>query len=68
MVIDQVGLNSKHEILNSKQSQMAKFQMFETNISLRNLNFGNSDLFRISIFGFRIFLVSKTHLIPAAAD
>jgi hypothetical protein len=37
--------NSKLEFANA---QNAKF------VSFGNLNFGNSDLFRISIFGFRI--------------
>jgi len=32
-------LNPKHEIRNSKQSQMTKFQIFETDKSLRILNF-----------------------------
>jgi hypothetical protein len=40
-------INSKHEIRNSKQSQMTEFQMFETSKSLGNLNFGNSNLFRL---------------------
>jgi len=58
-------LNPKHEIRNSKQSQMTKSQMFKTNKSLRNLNFENSNLFRISIFGFRIFSTPKPCLVPA---
>ena len=45
-------LNSKYEIRNSKKFQMTEFQMFETSKSLNNLNFENSNLFRISIFGF----------------
>jgi len=44
---------------------MTKFQMFETDKSLRNLNFENSNLFRISIFGFRIFPTPKACLVPA---
>ena len=47
-------LNSKHEIRNSKESQMTHFKMSETRKGAVNLDFGNSDLFRISIFGFRI--------------
>ena len=34
---------------------MTEFKMFPTNKNLRHLNFENSNLFRISIFGFRIF-------------
>jgi hypothetical protein len=30
VIHDQPGLNPKHEIRNSKQSQMTKFQMFQT--------------------------------------
>jgi hypothetical protein len=47
-------INPKHEIRNSKQFQMNEFQIFETNKSLGNFNFEHSNLFRISIFGFRI--------------
>ena len=41
--IDRI-INPKHEIRNSKQSQMTKFRMFETNKSLRHLDFENSNL------------------------
>jgi hypothetical protein len=44
VILNQADLNSKHEIRNSKQSPMTKFQMFETDKALRNLNFGNSNL------------------------
>jgi len=53
-VIHVSGLNPKHEIRNSKQSQMLKFQMSQTK-EFRKLDFENLNLFRISIFGFRIF-------------
>jgi hypothetical protein len=52
--------NPKHEIRAKRpagpirnNSKMTKFQMFKTK-SLRNLDFENLDLFRISKFGFRI--------------
>ena len=38
---------------------MTNFKMFETNKTLRNLNFENLNLFLISIFGFRIFQLEK---------
>jgi len=44
--IDRI-INPKHEIRNSKQSQMAKFRIFETNKRLRHLDFENSNLFRL---------------------
>ena len=36
VMLDQTYLNSKHEILNSKQYQMTKFKMFETNNPCRD--------------------------------
>jgi len=36
VMLDQTYLNSKHEIRNSKQYQMTKFQMFETNNPCRD--------------------------------
>jgi hypothetical protein len=66
-------LSPKHEIqakhpagINSKQSPMIKFQMFET--KKRHLDFGNSNLFRVGprqtlrpIFGFFNHLFDSTH-------
>ena len=40
-------LNPKHEIRNSKQSQMTKLKMFETDKSLRHLDFEHLNLFRL---------------------
>jgi len=45
-------LNTKHEIQNPKQYQMTKGLMFQTR-DFRD--FENSNLFRMSIFEFRIF-------------
>jgi len=36
VMLDQTYLNSKHEIRNSKQYQMTKFQMFQTNNPCRD--------------------------------
>jgi hypothetical protein len=44
-------LNTKHEIRNSKQSQITKFQMFQTR---EFKDFENLKLLRISKFEFRI--------------
>jgi len=49
-------LNPKHEIRNSKQFQIAKFPMLKTNKRSKIWFFENSDLFRISIFGFWFFI------------
>jgi hypothetical protein len=38
MIQDKGGLNPKHEIRNSKQSEMTKFQMFQTR-EFRNFQF-----------------------------
>jgi hypothetical protein len=48
----QRALNPKHEIRNSKQSQMTKFQMFETDKSLGILNFEHAAFEFVSDFGF----------------
>jgi hypothetical protein len=66
----------KFEARNSKQSQMTKFQMFEMKKNLKNLNFENSNLFRLPArsrfgegrdFDIRIsdFQTQKACLIPA---
>ncbi len=50
----------KSEARNPKSETNSKFEFSKAQnaISLKHLNFGNSDLFRISIFGFRIFLIT----------
>ena len=60
-------LNPNIEIRNSKQIQNSNFQMFKTKtgglpkstFGFGHLDFGNSDLFRISCFGFRIYQFRK---------
>ena len=51
VIYAQSALNPKHEIRNSKQSQRTKFHKQE---SFGISGFENSNLFRISIFEFRI--------------
>jgi len=49
-------INPKSEIRNPKQITKLETEMFKTHASqIRSLGFRNSDLFRISDFGFRIF-------------
>jgi len=45
--------STKHEIRNPKQCQNSNVQIFKT-CCFGDLNFGHSDLFRISIFEFRV--------------
>lgn len=55
--------NIKFQILNSKSQINTKFQMQKTKQNaLENLNLKNSDLFRISDFGFRNSIIGKTDL------
>jgi hypothetical protein len=62
---DKADLNAKHEIRNSKQSQMTKFQMIQTR-EFRNFEFVlpacRRQGFRYSNFGF---LNSTPFLVPA---
>ena len=41
---------------------MTKIQMFETNKSLKHLDFENLDLFRVSIFEFRIWIIHRVDI------
>ena len=54
VIQDQGGLNPKHEIRNSKQSQMTKFQMFQTrefrDFEFRKFEFVSDFDIRISDF------------------
>ena len=54
IIQDKAGLNAKHEIRNSKQSQMTKFQMFQTrefrNFEFRKFEFVSDFDIRISDF------------------
>ena len=52
--------NSKYEARNTKQYLNSNALMFKTRLG--NLNFGHLNLFRISIFGFRIFKTTELFL------
>jgi len=51
VILDSADLNPKHEIRNSKQSQMIKFQMFQTR-EFRDFEFGKFEF--VSDFDIRI--------------
>jgi hypothetical protein len=51
IIQDKAGLNPKHEIRNSKQSQITKFQMFQTR-EFRNFEFRKFEI--VSDFDIRI--------------